>query len=183
MSIRFQQGFNLIEVLIATVVLTIGLLGVAALQLTGMRNTQGSYFRSQATTIMNDLAERIYANTPGAANYGGFNSATNACATPAALCAMTSTTVVAGCTPAQMATYDLFIAGCSAMGANTLLTSGSLQTDCLDAAGAVAACGAGSRLRITVNWQERGATVESASAGAMETANLVTQSINLVIQP
>lgn len=183
MSIRRQAGFNLIEALIATVVLTIGLLGVAALQLTGMRNTQGSYYRSQATTIMNDLAERIYANTPGAASYGGFNSATSACTTPAALCAMTSATVVAACTPAQMATYDLFIAGCSAMGANTLLSAGSLQTDCLDTAGNIAACGAGSRIRITVNWTERGTIVESASSTAMDTANLQPQSISMVIQP
>lgn len=184
MSLHRQYGFNLIEVLIATVVLTIGLLGVAALQLTGMRNTQGSYYRSQATTIMNDLAERIYANTPAAANYGAFDSsAVNACNVPATRCSMTSSTAIAACTPAQMAADDLYVAGCSATGAVSLLTSGRLEANCLDNAGAVAACAAGSRIRIRVSWQERGTIVESASAGAMDTANLELQSINLVIQP
>ena len=185
MSLNHQQGFNLIEALIALVLLTIGLLGVAAMQITAVRNTQGSYARTQATTIMNDLAERIYANTLAAANYGAYDStAAGSCNVPATLCAMESSTAVAACTPAQMATYDLYVTGCGTSGARTLLTAGSLQTSCLDnTSGVVAACATGLRIRITVNWTERGTVVENASAAAMEASNLVPQSINLVIQP
>lgn len=184
MPLHHQQGFNLIEALIAMVVLTLGLLGVAAMQITAVRNTQGSYSRTQATSIMNDLAERIYANTPGAASYGAFDSTVaGACAKPT-VCAMESATPVAACSPAQMAAYDLFVTGCGPTGATTLLAAGSLKTDCLDnASGVVVACTRGLRMRITVNWTERGVVVEGASAGAMESANLVPQSINLVIQP
>ena len=190
-----QKGFNLIEALIALVLLTIGLLGVAAMQITAVRNTQGSYSRTQATTIMNDLAERIYANTPGAAS-GAYavtpgsailrydSSVSGGCTVPAAQCAMESSSSVMACTPTQMAAYDLYATGCGPAGAQTLLTAGSLQSACLDTASGVdAACGVGSRMRITVNWTERGTVVESASAGAMDAANLVPQSINLVIQP
>jgi type IV pilus assembly protein PilV len=184
MPLHRQQGFNLIEALIAMVVLTLGLLGVAAMQITAVRNTQGSYARSQATTIMNDLAERIYANKPGASSYGAFDSTVaGACAKPT-ICEMESAGTAPTCTAAaQMAASDLYMTACSAAGANTLLPVGSLQSQCLDNAGAVAACGSGSRIRITVNWTERGTVSESASAGAMEAANLVRQSINLVIQP
>lgn len=183
MTLRREYGFNLIEVLIATVVLTLGLLGVAAMQLTGMRNTQGSYYRSQATTIMNDLAERIYANTSGAINYNRFDTATS-CNLPAVRCAMTSATAINACTPAQMAAEDLYVTGCSSGGAVGLLPSGSLQAACIDnASGVITDCANGLRIRITVNWQERGTVVQSASAGAMDAANLENQSISMVIQP
>jgi type IV pilus assembly protein PilV len=184
MIARAQNGFSLIEALVAMVVLTMGILGIAALQITSMRNTQGSYARSQATNLSNGLAERIYANTPGAINYGGFDSnANNACITPANTCATESAASAVACSTSNMATYDLNKVGCGASGAQGLLTSGRLQVDCLNAAGAVTACAAGLRIRITVSWTERGTIVEGSSAAAMDAANLVTQSVNLVIQP
>ena len=54
-----QQGFSMIEVLIAVLVLAIGLLGVAALQLASMGSGQESYFRTQATALAEDYAARI----------------------------------------------------------------------------------------------------------------------------
>ena len=45
---RQQRGVGLIEVLIALVVLAFGLLGIAAMQLTALRNSESSLKRSQA---------------------------------------------------------------------------------------------------------------------------------------
>jgi len=45
---RHQRGVGLIEVMIAVVILGIGMLGVAAMQATALRNTQSSLQRSQA---------------------------------------------------------------------------------------------------------------------------------------
>lgn len=58
------DGFTLVEVLVALVVLALGLLGLALLQTTGMRYTTNSYSRTQATYLAYDLAERMRANVP-----------------------------------------------------------------------------------------------------------------------
>lgn len=63
-----QQGTTLIEVLIATVIISIGLLSVAALQTVALKSNQGSYFRSQATFLAYDLADRIRAAPDSALN-------------------------------------------------------------------------------------------------------------------
>jgi type IV pilus assembly protein PilV len=57
-----QKGFTLIETLVALVVLSIGLLGVAALQLTALQNSGSAVFRSQATFLIYDIADRMRAN-------------------------------------------------------------------------------------------------------------------------
>jgi type IV pilus assembly protein PilV len=56
------KGFTLVEVLVAVLVLSIGLLGIAGLQLTSLRGNQSSYLRSQATVLSYDLIDRMRAN-------------------------------------------------------------------------------------------------------------------------
>lgn len=58
-----QAGFSLLEVLVAMVILALGLLGVAGLQATSMRNAHSGYLRSQATILAYDMVERMRANT------------------------------------------------------------------------------------------------------------------------
>ena len=58
-----EQGFTLIEVMIALLVLLIGLLGVAGIQIVSFQNNQGAYLRSQATFIAADFMDRIRANS------------------------------------------------------------------------------------------------------------------------
>ena len=57
-----SRGFTLVEVLVALVVLSIGLLGVAALQLTSLRSNHSSAMRSQATFLAYDIIDRMRAN-------------------------------------------------------------------------------------------------------------------------
>ena len=57
------------------VVLAIGLLGLAGLQSTSIQSNQGSYYRSQATVLANDMADRMRANRT-AALAGGYAIAT-----------------------------------------------------------------------------------------------------------
>jgi type IV pilus assembly protein PilV len=96
------NGFTLIEVLIATVVLAIGLLGLAGLQATSLRNNQSAYNRSQATQLAYDIADRMRANTAAQANYLTASMAPTA-ATAKANCKNTT-----GCSTADMAENDLF---------------------------------------------------------------------------
>jgi len=57
------RGFSLIEVLVATVVLSIGLLGLASLQVSGLRVGQSSFYRAQAAQLATDMADRMRANS------------------------------------------------------------------------------------------------------------------------
>jgi type IV pilus assembly protein PilV len=59
-----QSGMTLIEVLVTLVLTSVGLLGVAALQLTTLRNNQDSYIRSQASVLAADILDRMRADPP-----------------------------------------------------------------------------------------------------------------------
>jgi len=91
-----NTGFTLIEVLIAMLVLAVGLLGLAGLQATSLKNNQSAYNRSQATQLAYDLADRMRANVAGKTTYTtGTATATSACLT------------TTGCTKEAMAENDL----------------------------------------------------------------------------
>jgi len=96
------HGFSLIEVLVALVILAVGLLGVAGLQANSLRNTYSANLRSQATTMAQDMIERIRANRDFAlqsnANYAiALNAEPPADATD---CRQ------AACTSAELANHD-----------------------------------------------------------------------------
>ncbi|WP_019568119.1 type IV pilus modification protein PilV [Thioalkalivibrio sp. ALMg13-2] len=61
-----SSGVTLIEVLVALLVLSIGLLGVAALQANALQANHGSQLRSQATNLSYDIADRMRANRKAA---------------------------------------------------------------------------------------------------------------------
>ena len=67
---------TLIEVLVTLVIISVGLLGVAALQLTTVRNNLDAFVRSQAAVLASDMLDRVRANraaaiaSPGAYNIG-----------------------------------------------------------------------------------------------------------------
>jgi type IV pilus assembly protein PilV len=84
---RLQRGVALLEVLIAVVILSIGMLGLASLQVNSLRFNHSAYLRSQATILAYDITERMRANRQVALD-GEYNLALGA--TPAA-----ETTVVA----------------------------------------------------------------------------------------
>ena len=65
-----QRGATLIEVLISLLLITIGLLGIAASQITSLKMTLSSYQRSQATVFANDIADRLRANIKEAEKAG-----------------------------------------------------------------------------------------------------------------
>jgi type IV pilus assembly protein PilV len=86
---RRQRGLSLIEVLVAMVILSLGLLGMAGLQAAGLRTSQSSFYRAQAAQYAEDMAERMRANLGQAANYAIAMSAT--APSCAAICASDTT--------------------------------------------------------------------------------------------
>lgn len=97
----YLQGFTLLEVLIALVVLSIGLLGLAGLQSTGLRFNQSAGMRTQATQLAYDMSDRMRANMT-AVNAGSYLGSSSAVPTAVANCHNTT-----GCTSANMAADDL----------------------------------------------------------------------------
>ena len=60
-----MQGFAMIEVLLAVVVLAIGLLAGSRMQMLGLSFSQGAMTRSYATMAANDIADRMRLNRDG----------------------------------------------------------------------------------------------------------------------
>lgn len=73
------RGFSLIEVLVALLVLSLGLLGLAGLQLTSMKYNTDAYTRTQSTLFAYDILDRMRANPAGRAN-GDYDASTQAAA-------------------------------------------------------------------------------------------------------
>lgn len=71
-----QRGVSLIEVMVAVLVTTTGVLGAAALQLNAVKFNQAANVRSTAVFLANDMADRIRANR-GAALAGNYDLAMN----------------------------------------------------------------------------------------------------------
>ncbi len=126
---RCQQGTSLFEVLIAVLVLSIGLLGVASLQLYGLRYNQGAYLRSQATMLAYDMVDRMRSNPVGVA--AGYYDFVNTFSPPA-----NPNCISTGCTPQQLAEHDInewssYFSGSTALlpgVIGTVTKSGSLYT-------------------------------------------------------
>lgn len=68
LSIKLQRGFSLIEILVTLLIVAIGLMGTATMQLTGLSSNQGAYLRSQASILVYDMADRMRLNADGALN-------------------------------------------------------------------------------------------------------------------
>lgn len=80
---QLQRGVGLIEVLIAVLVMAIGLLGIAALQATALRNNSSAMQRSQAVIQTYAILDAMRANLPGV-SAGAYNQAAKVCTNPTA---------------------------------------------------------------------------------------------------
>lgn len=61
-----NKGFTLVEVMVALVILSVGLLGLAGLQARGLSSSTDASLRSQATLYIYDMAERMRTNREAA---------------------------------------------------------------------------------------------------------------------
>lgn len=101
---RCAAGFSLIEVLSALVILSVGLLGIAAMVSASLRSNDNSYQRTQAMALSSGILDRMRANR-ATANAGGYDIAFGAL--PSAPPLGDCTGSAANCTPAQVANLDL----------------------------------------------------------------------------
>lgn len=147
---RRQRGTTLLEALITVLVLGLAGLAYAALQVRGVSSNASAAWRSQATVLAAEMADRMRGNPAGVAA-GAYNSLTSP--GTALACSLS-----VPCTAAQMATTDF------ANWRSTLarVLPGGSGVVCLDRSpndGTIAApaCDAsGTQLAVKVFWNERG---------------------------
>jgi len=134
-SKRHSRGFTLLEVLVALVVISVGMLGIAVLYVEGLKAQRTSIFRTSAVNLVADMADRIRVNPDGTAAYQGA-AADNGC-----------TNGIVDCTPAQMAAEDLLVWNQNLTGRLPAGATGTI---------AVTDLGIINQYVITVSWQEAG---------------------------
>jgi len=122
------------EVLISLIVLSIGLLGLAGLQMNGLKSNNSSYQRTQASLLANEMIDRIRANRAGLLlgyydDFSGTVPGDPGC-------------ISSGCTVQQIAQYDAF------------LWAGELANRLPSGTGTVAGGGANSIFTVTVSWDD-----------------------------
>ena len=100
-SIAKQHGFSMLEVLIAILVTAFGLLGLAGMQLNGLKQASNSSARSIATILAYDIADRMRAN-PDPASGGAYSTYNGQQGTYRSACFATT-----GCNRDQMAQTDV----------------------------------------------------------------------------
>ncbi len=168
MARRRQGGVSLIEVLVAVVVLSIGFVGYAALQMIGVRTNNESMYRSQAIALAESMVERMYANR-GAVNnvavnggvslYDGLSSDDIQCGVPPVACdRVRGGADAANCSNAQVVAWDAYSVYCGQAaggaqlgGIEKLLPEGRLTITCNAGAGG---CLSTSVHTVQVQWEE-----------------------------
>ena len=130
-----QSGFTMVEVLVAIVILSFGLLGLAGLQADGLRNNTSAYMRSQATLMAYDMLDRMRANLQGVKNGNYDNLLDSAPTNP--------NCISSGCSILQMTQHDAYE------------WSGKLNEILPSGQGKVKGNGLGSIFTITVMWDDQ----------------------------
>jgi type IV pilus assembly protein PilV len=99
-----QRGLSLVESLVALLVLSIGMLGIAGLFVESVRSSRSALLRTQAVNLVGDMADRIRANVTARASYD--TSAYGGAPEPQD-CAPSPESAGGNCTLAQLAEDDL----------------------------------------------------------------------------
>jgi type IV pilus assembly protein PilV len=175
---RSNRGVTLVETLVALVVISIGLLGIAKMQALAIVSTRISSMRSLIAIEASSMASAIHANraywtTAGPANLqvsltSGSGGGTITSSTDSALQASSTNCQSAQCVGAPMAEYDLKQWG------------GSLYNVMPTSTASVACSGTQTACTITVNWTESYTGANSATQYANNTPG---QTFTMVVQP
>lgn len=148
-QIKFSKGFTLIEVLIAFIILSFGLLGAVALQAKAKQASLDSLQRAAAVALGNDIIQRIRANdTPQLASLYAQEFTSKTATSPSSEC------LTGSCNPAQIAALDLE-QWKRAIRARE--NTGSLDdaTVCIKPAAVPSAVGNAFNVEVIITWQGR----------------------------
>lgn len=98
-----QHGVGLIELLVAVLLLSVGFLAAARMQVQGMRFSQSAYYQSQAYFMASDMLDRMRVNVDGV-DEGAYSTLK----TEANLANPGCASISSNCSPADMALQDQY---------------------------------------------------------------------------
>lgn len=164
---RRVAGFSLIEVLISLIILSVGLLGIAAMVSESLKSKDSSYYRSQALDYAAAIVDRMRANRSMATanaydvNFNGTGSNAGA---PTDYCTTTA------CSSSQLASVDLVewqteIGAALPAFSDGTLASGQIVTTTV---------GQMTQVNVTVQWNDSRASSAVASAASAAAPGAVT---------
>lgn len=110
MMTKNQSGFTLLEVMIAMVIFSIGLLGLAGIQAVSLQSNNSAYMRTVAMQYSYNMADLIRTATDGdgvvdATYTDGFSSSFSLVSEPTACIVNDATT---NCSLSDMAAFDIY---------------------------------------------------------------------------
>jgi type IV pilus assembly protein PilV len=163
-----QGGFSLVELLVAVLIMSVGVLGVTGLQMVSLQNNRDALLRTEALHLAYNMMDRIRVN-PGVGVAGiaydgiAFDDLPNA----------PSDCVANNCSNAQMVAFDLALWKCSLGGHNEEVVCTDLRDDGLlplvtdlpglpDGNGQLDV-GAGGNIAISVRWTGFGNAAQTVS--------------------
>lgn len=151
-----ETGFSLIEVLVTVVILGVGLLGMAGMQLRGVQANQGAHLRSQANSIASDIIDRLRANVWTVSSYNDFTLDIESESAPTAQDCESS---AASCNQDEVVIYDK--ARWYSIISETLIpVNGGASDDELEIDITPNADGKSSQAAITIRWTSMGEVEE-----------------------
>jgi len=173
-----QTGVTLLESLITLLVMSVGLLGMAALQFVGSQENASALRQSQATWLAYDMAERMRANLAGVKE-GAYDDIDTAAASESdeeeedeeVETATVSCGVGADCSPSNLASWDAAQWGASLSG----LPGGRGTVDDVGS----------DRLRIRVLWDDDVPDVDSSrtTKGCPSDMSITQTCVEITVQP
>ncbi|HET8705452.1 MAG TPA: type IV pilus modification protein PilV [Pseudomonadales bacterium] len=171
-----SAGVGLIEALVAALILSAGLLGIAKMESMAISNTGVAGMRSIAAIEASSLAAAMHANST--AYWGaGLAPATitisnNSISDPVLSQTVTCTSAATGCTGAQMAAYDLQQ---WASTIQNLLPNPGATINCSTSVLAPVTCS------IQINWTEKNVSLNTNSS--VSTGTTSPTSYTLIVEP
>lgn len=164
-----QAGFSMVEVLVTIVIVSIGLLGMASLQLNSLRNNTSANDRSIATALGYDIIDRMRANSKAALD-GSYATDLDTAPSDSVDCLGTAS----NCSASDLASHDLDYWKCS-------LGKWNAETACTDThqiAGPLpngdgAIVINGNMVTVTVQWEDN--RTEEAAADRLVSLAISTE--------
>jgi len=155
-SMQWQRGFSLIEALVAFLILSVGMLGIASLQTLSLKAGSTAMYRTAAIIKVDEIIENMRANQAAVASYaagpadpGAFNG-----------CRQADGAAAKVCTTDELAADDVYYWKQSL---KTVLPANDTTTAQIDVVAPVAP-EVLSTVTITVNWNERNVDKNAAVA-------------------
>jgi len=152
MRIVPSRGFTLLEVLIALLIFSLGMLGLAGLMVVSVKTNQSAYQRTQASFLAQSMADRMRANISKVNEYNGDYDSSTA-----------SGTICSACDPDQLLARDRAI--WSQQLIESLPTNTTANINC-DGTVIPASSGAGTydgTCEFTIKWTEANLKQEDSS--------------------